>query len=216
MTQRIGLLGGTFDPIHHGHLRAALEVRDALGLDQVRLIPSARPPHRAVPGANAEQRLAMVQLAIADVAGLFADARELERDAPSYTVDTLLSLRAELGGEVQLILLLGWDAFCGLPTWHRWQSLLELAHLLVLQRPDQSVELPEALKDLLAARTVSSPAALAGPAGQISFMQQTPLAISATHIRALCQAGQSIDFLLPSSVQHYIAAHGLYRAAAHS
>ncbi len=213
MTQRIGLLGGTFDPIHHGHLRAALEVREALGLDELRLIPSARPPHRERPGASAEQRLAMVQLAIAGIAGLAVDDRELQREKPSYTVDTLLSLRAELGAGVQLILLLGWDAFCGLPTWHRWQSLLELAHVLVLQRPDQAAELPEALKDLLAARSVQNPQAFTGPAGQVAFMEQTSLAISATHVRALCAAGQSIDFLLPPSVQHFIQAHGLYRDA---
>ena len=212
MTRRIGLLGGTFDPIHIGHLRAALEVAEQFALDELRLIPSARPPHRGTPQVGAQQRLDMVRLAVADVAPLAVDDRELWRDKPSWTIDTLESLRAELGGDVQLLLLVGWDAFCGLPTWHRWQELLDHCHILVLQRPDADSEAPEALRDLLAARSAADPQALKGPAGQIAFVWQMPLAISATGIRERLAAGRSIRFLVPDAVLAYIHTHGLYRA----
>ena len=212
MTQRIGLLGGTFDPIHIGHLRAALEVAEQFALDELRLIPSARPPHRGAPQVGAQARLDMVRLAVDGVAPLRVDDRELWRDKPSWTIDTLESLRAELGGEVQLLLLVGWDAFCGLPTWHRWQELLDHCHIVVLQRPDADSEAPEALRDLLAARSASDPQALRGPAGQIAFVWQMPLAISATGIRERLAAGRSIRFLVPDAVLAYIHTHGLYRA----
>ena len=212
MRKRIGLLGGTFDPVHFGHLRSAVEVRERLQLDELRLIPSARPPHRDVPGASADQRLAMVQLAVGKGGGLHVDDRELCREKPSYTLDTLESLRAELGREVALFMVLGWDAFCGLPSWHRWQELLGLAHIVVLQRPDYDVDVPEVLKDLLAARSVDDPQRLANvSAGHIFCLSQTPLAISATHIRGLVASGASPRFLLPDAVLDYIETKGLYR-----
>ncbi len=211
MTRRIGLLGGTFDPIHYGHLRSALEVHEWLELDELRLIPSARPPHRDVPGATARQRLDMVNLAAARATGLKVDDRELNRDRPSFTVETLESLRAEIGDDVALFMVVGWDAFCGLPSWHRWDELLELASLVVLQRPDYDLDPPEVLKDLMAARSVSEPSQARAPSGEIVCLAQTPLAISATHIRALVSAGRSPRFLLPDAVLGYIETHGLYR-----
>ena len=123
--RRIGVLGGTFDPVHIGHLRGALEVAETLGLDEVRLVPNFRPPHREAPNSSAQDRLAMVQLAVQDVPPLAVDARELERDRPSYTLDTLESLREELDQQDQIHLIVGWDAFCGLPSWHRWEELLD-------------------------------------------------------------------------------------------
>ena len=212
MARRIGVLGGTFDPIHIGHLRGALEVAELLALDEVRLIPSARPPHRDTPQVTAEQRLQLVRLAVEGEPLLRVDDRELARTTPSWTIDTLESLRGELGVDDQLFLLLGWDAFCGLPSWHRWTELLQHCHLLVMQRPDADTEAPEALRDLLAARSVNEPAALCGPAGQIAFVWQTPLAVSATDIRRRLATGRSVRFLLPDAVLHYIDAHGLYRA----
>jgi len=152
--RRIGILGGTFDPVHIGHLRGALEVAEMFGLDELRLIPNARPPHRDTPNCSAQDRLAMVRLAVQDLPPLCVDARELERDKPSYTIDTLMSLRAELAADDQLLLVVGWDAFCGLPTWHRWEELLDYCHILVLQRPDAGSEAPQELRDLLAARSV--------------------------------------------------------------
>lgn len=210
MTRRIGLLGGTFNPVHIGHLRAALEVAEYMGLDELRLIPSARPPHRETPQVSAEQRLAMVELAVVGEVQLRVDDRELQRDKPSFTYDTLESVRGELAAEDQVFLLLGWDAFCGLPSWYRWQELLEFCHILVLQRPDADSEPPEALRDLLAARSESDPLSLTGPGGQISFIWQTPLAVSATQVRQLLAQGRSVRYLVPDAVLAYIQAQGLY------
>lgn len=211
MARRIGILGGTFNPVHIAHLRGALEVAEQLVLDELRLIPCARPPHREAPQATAEQRLAMVQLAVAGEPQLAVDDRELRRDKPSFTYDTLESLRGELAADDQVFLLLGWDAFCGLPTWHRWQELLQHCHILVLQRPDADSDAPEALRDLLAARSVNDPQGLVGPSGQIAFVWQTPLAVSATQIRHLLAEGRSVRFLVPDAVLAYIQTHGLYR-----
>ncbi|WP_372873758.1 nicotinate-nucleotide adenylyltransferase [Pseudomonas sp.] len=213
MAKKIGIFGGTFDPVHIGHLRSALEVAEFMALDELRLIPSARPPHREAPQVSAQDRLAMVELAVAGLPPLRVDDRELKRDKPSYSIDTLESLRAELAADDQLFLLIGWDAFCGLPTWHRWSELLEHCHILVLQRPDADSEAPETLRNLLAARSISDPLAMEGAGGQISFIWQTPLAVSATQIRTLLAGGKSVRFLLPDAVLTYIHAHGLYRAS---
>jgi nicotinate-nucleotide adenylyltransferase len=213
MAKKVGILGGTFDPVHIGHLRSALEVAEFMQLDELRLIPAARPPHRSTPQVGAAERLALVELAVAGEPLLRVDDRELKRERPSYSIDTLESLRGELDADDQLFLLLGWDAFCGLPGWHRWDELLQHCHILVLQRPDADSEAPEALRNLLAARSISDPLTLEGPAGQISFIWQTPLAVSATQIRALLASGKSVRFLLPDAVLAYIHAHGLYRAA---
>lgn len=203
-------MGGTFDPIHIGHLRAALEVLELLKLDQLRLIPSARPPHRSSPADRSLHRLHMAELAVRGLDKICVDNREFLRDRPSYTVETLTSLRTELGNEVQLLLLLGWDAYCALPNWHRWEELLQLCHILVLQRPDANQKEPELLRDVRALRTSSDPLWLRGPAGQISFIWQTPLEISATQIRELCRVGRSIRFLVPDQVLAYINEHHLY------
>ncbi len=211
MSRRVGLLGGTFDPVHNGHLRSALEVREWLALDELRLVPSARPPHRAIPGANAEQRLDMVRLAVRGDTGLQVDDRELLRERPSYTVETLESIRAELGSDAVVFFILGWDAFCALPTWHRWDELLDLCSLVVLQRPDYDLEVPEVLKDLLAARSVTDPGQACASFGEIIPLVQTPLAISATHIRSLLAERRSPRFLLPDAVLDYIETKGLYR-----
>ncbi|WP_436278573.1 nicotinate-nucleotide adenylyltransferase [Pseudomonas tussilaginis] len=210
--RRVGVLGGTFDPIHIGHLRSALEVAEVLALDELRLMPNARPPHRDTPQVSAQDRLAMVRCAVESVPTLSVDARELARETPSYTIETLELMRAEMAASEQLFLLLGWDAFCGLPSWHRWEELLQHCHILVLQRPDADVEPPDALRNLLAARSVSDPQALIGPAGHIAFVWQTPLAVSATQIRQLLASGKSVRFLVPDAVLAYIDAHNLYRA----
>jgi nicotinate-nucleotide adenylyltransferase len=213
MPKKVGILGGTFDPVHIGHLRSALEVAEFMLLDELYLIPAARPPHRSTPQVSALDRLAMVELAAAEEPLLRVDDRELMREKPSYSIDTLESLRSELAAHDQLFLLLGWDAFCGLPSWHRWDELLQHCHILVLQRPDADSEAPEALRNLLAARSISDPLTLQGPAGQISFIWQTPLSVSATQIRALLASGKSARFLVPDAVLAYIHAHGLYRGA---
>ncbi|MBA1203060.1 nicotinate-nucleotide adenylyltransferase [Pseudomonas capeferrum] len=212
VVRRVGILGGTFDPVHIGHLRGALEVAEFMSLDELRLLPNARPPHRDTPQVTPENRLAMVTRAVEGVDWLSVDDRELARDKPSYTIDTLESIRGELAAHDQLFLVLGWDAFCGLPGWHRWEELLQHCHILVLQRPDADVEPPDALRNLLAARSQSDPTDLAGPGGHISFVWQTPLAVSATQIRQLLASGKSVRFLVPDAVLAYIDAHDLYRA----
>ena len=211
MAKRIGMLGGTFDPVHIGHLRSALEVAESYTLDKLLLIPSARPPHRDAPQVSAQQRLDMVRLAVADEGLLSVDDRELCRDKPSWSIDTLLSLRAELDKQDQLLLILGWDAFCGLPSWHRWGELLEHCHIVVLQRPDADIEAPQVLRDLVAAKSVSGPQTLQGPSGQIAFVWQTPLAISATQIRHLLATQRCVRYLVPDSVFKYIYTHRLYQ-----
>ena len=212
MSRKLGVLGGTFDPIHIGHLRGAMEVAETLQLDELKLIPSARPPHRDAPQGSAQERLAMVSLAVQGIEPLSVDDRELRRDSPSWTIDTLQSLRRELAATDPLFLLLGWDAFCGLPGWHRWEELLDHCHIIVLQRPDADEEAPESLRDLIAARRASDPQSIAGAAGKIAFIYQAPLAVSATQIRQLLASGRSARFLLPDAVLTYIHAHRLYRA----
>ncbi|EHQ51635.1 nicotinic acid mononucleotide adenylyltransferase [Ectothiorhodospira sp. PHS-1] len=205
----IGILGGTFDPIHFGHLRPALEIQECLDLDELRFIPCGLPPHRRRPQADMSHRLAMVEQAVALHSGFSVDRRELERDGPSYSVDTLESLRRELGPHVPLCLLLGMDAFAGLSSWHRWQDLFGLAHIVVAHRPGSDA--PRAREAWAASRQAASPADLrAAPAGRILFMPVTQLDISATAIRDLVARGRSPRFLLPEPVLTYIQRYGLY------
>lgn len=211
MVKRLAVLGGTFDPIHIGHLRSALEVVEALELDAVHLVPNALPPHKATPNVTALQRLQMVELAIAHEPLLSVDTRELERDKPSWTIDTLVSLRQELAKQDQLFFVLGWDAFCGLPSWHRWTELLEHCHLLVLQRPDAQVEVPAAVQELIESKTVAEWQDIVSPAGSVVFLQQTPLAVSATQIRKLLGEGKNIRYLVPDTVLEFIQTQGLYK-----
>ncbi|MDD3674546.1 nicotinate-nucleotide adenylyltransferase [Thauera propionica] len=215
----LGLLGGTFDPIHLGHLRLAEEAREALGLARVRLIPAGQPPHRGEPGSTADDRLAMAQLAAAGNPGLEIDDGEVRAERKSYTVLTLERLRAELGPQRPLVLILGADAFEGLPTWHRWQEIFGLAHIAVANRPGYSPHArrwPATLSPELAAacqdRHTADPADLRHtPAGHVMPFDMTPLAISASLIRDLIGNGHSARYLLPDSVLDYIGSHGLYR-----
>lgn len=208
----IGIMGGTFDPIHYGHLRPALEALEGLGLAEVRFIPCSRPSHRDSPLATPEQRLAMLEQAITGQPGFVADARELRRTGPSYMVDTLASLRTQMG-ETPLCLLLGADAFNALPRWHRWEKLWTLAHLVVMRRPGASLELSSTLKCSVAQRTVEHPSDLCEqPAGCVLFQPVTQLDISATQIRKLLAAGNSPRYLLPDVILTYIGDQGLYRS----
>lgn len=210
----LGIFGGTFDPIHFGHLRPALELYEGLGLDAVRMLPAARPPHRDTPGADAEHRLAMLRLALEGQDELVIDERELQRPGPSYMVDTLASLREEVG-ERPLCLLIGTDAFIGLASWHRWRELLGLAHIVVAHRPGWMVSregLEPELAALLKARRVTDVDAIgAQPAGGILFQAVTQLEISATYLREEVRRGRSPRYLLPAAVADYIRDKGLYR-----
>jgi len=208
----IGVFGGTFDPIHFGHLRPLLEVQQALSLAEVRLVPSFVPPHRQAPAASAEQRLAMLKLAAAETPGFVIDQRELQRGGPSYTVDTLESLRRELGQHQSICLIMGLDAFAGLDSWHQWQRLTELAHIVVMQRPGGSLAKTGSVAELVEQRQVLEAAELQQQAlGKIFFQSVTQLDISATAIREFVAHGQDVRFLMPDSVRHYIETHGLYK-----
>ena len=212
MSGPVAILGGTFDPIHAGHLRAAIEVREALGADELRLIPCALPPHRAQPGASAEQRLAMLKAAIVGIPELRCDARELGRSGPSYTVDTLESIRGELGPARSIVLVLGADAFHGLPKWYRWRDLVRLAHIAVLTRPDAHGLIDPRLEELLAERATSKAQELSeSAAGRILRLEIPPLPISSTLIRARLRQRRSVRFLVPDAVIEHIEALALYR-----
>jgi nicotinate-nucleotide adenylyltransferase len=211
----IGILGGTFDPVHYGHLRPAREVFAALGLEVLHVIPACCPPHRPPPIASAADRFAMVALALADEPGFLADDREIRRGGLSYTVPTLESLRAEYGPQRPLVLLLGSDAFRGIETWHAWRRLPELAHLVIVNRPGSPLPEPEALAPWARARLVRSAEALrAAPAGCLYFQPVTPVDISATLIRARLARGEPVEEWLPPAVLAYIRRHGLYGASA--
>lgn len=215
-TVPIGILGGTFDPIHFGHLRLAQELGAALKLDHVRLIPSGTPPHRGAPAAAVEHRLAMTRLAIEGNPLLSVDERETRRDGPAYMADTLADLRRELGPARPLALLLGADAFLELATWHHWHELFTLAHIVVAHRPGFPVDtwqerMPQPLAREYAARLMHQPLAVhLAPAGGIAVVAFTALDISATRIRDAIAAETSPRYLLPDSVLDYIQAHRLY------
>lgn len=206
----IGILGGTFDPIHYGHLRPALEVCEALDLGELRFIPCRSPPHRGLPQASARHRLAMVERAIRGVPEFRADARELSRPGPSFTVDTLTELRAEIGSAGPLLLLMGMDAFASLHRWHRWQEIPALAHLVVAHRPGSALALDAPCLERVRRAAVGT-ALRDRPQGLVWFQPVTQLDISATRIRAGLRAGRSARFLLPGRVEQYIAEHRLYQ-----
>ena len=211
----IGILGGAFDPVHFGHLRPALELHEALGLDTLLWIPTGQPAHRSPAQASKEQRLAMLELAIAPVSNWHIDRRELERAGPAYMVDTLKELRAELGSDQPLCLLLGMDAFAGLPGWHRWQDLFALAHLVVSHRPGislQALTREGPLAVLIQQRQLVEIELLRqAPAGGIYFHPVTQLEISSTRLREIFVAGNDPRYLLPEKVLEYIRSKGLYQ-----
>ena len=196
-------------------MRVALEISEALDAD-VRLLPAPVPPHRPQPLASAEQRMAMLELGLAGCARLHADDRELRRDGPSYSVDTLAELRAELGVDAPLVLCVGADAFAGFASWHRYEHIFELSHVLVLTRPGAAdrVAWPEPLRAQAVARRGALAQLSESPAGRIAELAVTPLAISATAVRTLIAAGRDPRFLVPDAVAEYIGRLGLYQAAA--
>lgn len=207
----IGILGGTFDPVHFGHLRTALDVQQYLSLSEVRFIPCGEPPHREKPLATPLQRLAMVRAAIAGQEKFTADDREIRRGGPSYMVDTLASLKKDFQNE-SLCLMLGTDAFNGLEKWHRWQEIFELANIVVMQRPAFMGQplVNELLLAKLKQRVLTAESFQKTIQGGICFIPVTQLDISATAIRQQYQQGKDIQFFLPDSVLTLIRQQNIY------
>lgn len=216
----IGILGGTFDPIHIGHLRLAEEMRAHFGLDTIRITPAGNPWQKTAKArqiADAPHRLAMIRLAIASNPHFVLDDREMRRDGPSYSFDTLSELRAETGKDTPLVWLMGSDTFLGMPTWHRWQSLFDFAHIAVAERAGNTSwrnAMAASLSEEYDDRFVSDPHALGTlPAGRIAVFTMTALDISSTSVRDLLRAGESPRYLVPDAVLDYIAANRLYSGA---
>ena len=211
MTKPIGILGGTFDPVHHGHLRLAVDVLNACVLEQVSLIPLHTPAHRQKPIASAQQRLQMLRLAIEGVSGLAVDERELERASVSFTLDTLCSIREEVG-EQPLCLIMGMDAFQKLNSWYEWKSLSEYAHILVAGRPGVEAEIENAdvRRFYEQHRTEAVSDLHTNKAGQIYNVEISELNVSSTKIRELIMTKQDAHFLLPENVLSYIEKEDLY------
>ena len=203
----LAILGGTFDPVHIGHLRVAWEAAETLDAE-LRLVPARVPPHRPQPCASADERVALLNAALAGQSRLVLDTRELRRDGPSWSIDTLADLRLEIGSRRPLVLLVGSDAFAGLSSWHRWREIFELAHVGVLARAGHAPVLPAELETEVALRQASPEALRAAPAGCIASIAVTPLEISASAIRSLLSAGREPRYLLPDGV---LANPGLLR-----
>ncbi len=206
--------GGTFDPVHLGHLAIARAARDQLQAT-IRLMPASDPPHRPAPGATAEQRLQMLALAVHGEPGLVVDRRELDRSGPSYSVETLRELRQTLGPLQPLALLVGADSFVGLPTWHQWRRLFDLAHFVVAERPGVSLDqqLPAELQQVVSRRWASASSQLhEQPAGLVFRLRHPLQPESASQLRALVASGGQWKPLVPAPVADFIEAHALYTA----
>lgn len=207
----IGILGGTFDPVHNGHVQIALDVSHALGLQETRLIPCNVPPHRDIPVASTEQRLAMLELVAGDHAELSIDKRELEREGPSWMVDTLSSLRDELG-DMPLCLILGVDAFNQIDSWHEWQKLISLAHIVIADRPDCELARSGTVADFLNQHlTDNQQDLLQQAAGIIYRCPVTQVDVSSTDVREKIRSGGDASNLVPEKVWAYIQKQAIYK-----
>jgi nicotinate-nucleotide adenylyltransferase len=206
-----GIFGGTFDPVHLGHLRIASDLLDYLSMDEIRFIPCGMPPHRQAAFAPADTRLEMLRAATASQSGFVVDDRELRRPGPSYSIDTLESLCAEMPDR-RPGLILGMDAFLGFDTWHRWQDILQLAHLIVVTRPGAAMPDQGAMAELYARRRVDQPAALLSEdAGRVVLCAAAQLEISSSAIRQLVSSGRDPRFLVTGAVRQIISDSGCYR-----
>ncbi len=203
----IGINGGTFDPIHYGHLRPALEVQQQLELDQVLFVPCYQPVHRALPQVPAEQRCAMIELAIENQPRFTLEKIEIERGGPSYMVDTLASLKQRMP-DASLVLMMGTDAFAQFHTWQNWQGILQLANLVIMHRPGEIMPTDGEVGKIYQSHQATR---LTEASGQIVDVAVTQLDISSTMVREQIKDGNSADYLLPPCVMAFIQKHGLYQ-----
>lgn len=204
----IGIYGGTFDPIHFGHLRTALEIKENFSLNEVRLIPCGHPSHREIPLTSPQKRSEMLQLAVQNHPELIIDKRELDRKGISYMIDTLISLRKE-NATHPLLLIIGTDAFQGLENWHQWQNLFDYAHIIVITRPTYK---QQELSTFLASKLTKDKDKLKSElSGCLLFQSVTQLDISASMIRNTIEKGLNPAFLLPNLVIEYIKTNQLYK-----
>lgn len=210
--QGVAIMGGTFDPIHNGHLRTAVEILDLYQFNELRLIPCFQPVHKARPTVKPEQRLAMVNIASRSDTRLLVDEREIWRESPSYTIDTLKELRTDLGENTPLVMIVGMDTFLSFPTWKAWGEITQYAHILVVARPNWEPDFVSELADLYEnSKALAREELQSTPAGKIYMETLTPLSISSSMIRTLRRQNKSIAYLLPDHVQDYIEQHKLYR-----
>lgn len=213
----IGIFGGTFDPVHIGHLRTCVELRGSLNLTEIHLIPCARPPHRSSPVATAEQRLAMLRQAIINEPYLLADDCELRRPGPSYTIDTLQELRITVGSERAIYCCIGMDSLAALDDWHRWQELTDFAHLVVVARPGWKLPVEGPVADWMTNKLTSGKKMVDlelpanGPCGRVLVKEMIPLPIESTQLREDLANGRSVRYLVPDAVLDYIQEHRLYK-----
>lgn len=207
----IALFGGTFDPVHLGHLRPALELLQGLGFAQLQLVPAHIPPHRDPPRASPARRLELLRTAVDGVPGLSVDDRELRRDGPSYTLETLRRFRAEIGSGRSLCFVMGADAFRGLTAWHGWRQLTDYAHLVVMRRPGVTLDdLSEPLSSWFAERCIDREQLRRRRCGGVRVESVSPVHVSATGIRRAMAQGLSGRYLVPDSVWRAIAGAGIY------
>jgi nicotinate-nucleotide adenylyltransferase len=211
MTRPIGILGGTFDPVHSGHLRLAIEFYERLDLAEVRLIPLNMPPHRESPRANSEQRLAMLKIAIKNISGLTIDECELHREEVSYTIDTVSAVRKQ-AGDTSICLLMGMDAFNTMPFWHRWEELLDQVHIVIADRPTDDIAKDPNMTVFFNTHSVDDISHLHNtPAGNIYKIDIPVLDISASQIRNIISSGMDASCLLPEKVLDFIKTNNLYQ-----
>lgn len=206
----IALLGGTFNPVHLGHLRIAVELAEYLDCDELRLVPCSIPPHRDEPEVSAQHRLAMLHAATVGIPRLTIDDRELRRDGPSYSIDTVREIRSGSGADSPLYLCIGMDALALLDTWKNWRSLTDYCHVVAMTRPDSAPPVEGPVGDWIRRHSSSRAAIKLQPCGLLHICELSLFPISATTIRSKLRAGESIDFLTPASVVNHIREHQLY------
>ena len=207
----VAIFGGTFDPVHNGHLRIAIELAELLEVDSLRMIPCALPPHRNTPSVTPEQRLELLRLGIGDHSALVADDIELRRDGPSYTIETLRAIRQQIGDDTPLFLCVGMDVLASLDSWHQWQQLTNYCHLVISSRPGYQLPEKGALAEWIDERLCEDLNRLKqSSAGRLHLCDLTMLAISSTAIRKKLSAGEKIDYLTPAAVVKSIQQQNLY------